>query len=86
MDEADGHRHVYAGVTGVATGPEENHTHSITGLSDIAGRHLHRLEGVTGPACYQPDGRHTHQYNGRTLESDGHTHTFAGETSGERPA
>jgi len=85
MDEAGGHRHVYAGATGPATGPEGAHIHSLAGLSDITGRHLHRLNGVTGPACYRPDGSHTHRYNGRTLESDGHAHSFTGETSGERP-
>lgn len=86
VDEADGHRHQYAGVTGVAIGSGEGHTHSLAGLTDITGRHLHRLDGVTGPALYREDGGHTHQYNGRTLESEGHTHSFTGETSKEHPA
>jgi hypothetical protein len=84
-DVADGHQHMFMGVSGPARTEGRSHVHHIRirtsfTAEDCSG-HWHWVDIMSDRAVAMPNGTHTHYYAGRTSMDDGHCHTFLDVTN-----
>ncbi|ERJ11943.1 YmaF family protein [Haloplasma contractile] len=80
-----GHEHKYDTSTDMSANVT-GHTHQYFGVTTVDAKHQHEMRGQTGPAIYNSNGSHYHEYIGETSTNGSrpHVHQYMGKTKSRK--